>query len=552
MKAVLKKVSRITTIIVAAGFIAGLLAACTPGGGSSSGGGAAPVELGNYENAIKVTPTLDTERAVTETIGFAGGTISATAADGTVFTLTIPAQSVRQRTQITMTPVSKLDGLPFGNGTDVTVDLQPSGLVFDVPATLSIEPATPIPAGEQILYGYSEDRLVFAEPVLKADGIAIVVPHFSGYGATKGFMGDVEEVRKRIGGSAEERIASEMRAVMQAAHQAEKRGEPPPRFGYPLQPYFEQYEREVIEPRLAAAGQSCAAGRSAMITVLGYSRMRALLGYEDDNVMPQVADLLENTVAPKCMDEEYAMCVNEHIVHRIAVAYLGIDRQLALLGIENSPVLAKMKQQVNNCLHFDLEFKVDTRFELDTRSINQSYMSYAESTELFTELVFDMDKTLGNQGASYFEPSSGPMESLKQVYRQTAPGCVPGTVSSWSDTGHFLAMDLGIDSGDTDKGGGGVTSIEVELGLPSPQVIISGMSCGGVTAPPAADLAGAPALYLLNQDDGFIRDWKIQGNKSPAGQAFVTAIADWSIMNAPAPTASFEDKGTATLRHTPR
>ncbi|HUH89460.1 MAG TPA: hypothetical protein VLZ76_02210, partial [Lysobacter sp.] len=241
---VMKQAFRELGLAALAGVAAALLVACTPGGntgGGTSGGGAAPVELGNYENAVKVTPTLDTERAVTETIGFAGGTISATAADGTVFTLTIPAQSVRQRTQITMTPVSKLDGLPFGNGTDVTVDLQPSGLVFDVPATLSIEPATPIPAGEQILYGYSEDRLVFAEPVLKADGIAIVVPHFSGYGAAKGFMGDVEEARKRIGGSAEERITSEMRAVMQAAHQAEKRGEPPPRFGYPLQPYFEQY-----------------------------------------------------------------------------------------------------------------------------------------------------------------------------------------------------------------------------------------------------------------------------------------------------------------------
>src|SRR5690606_34978014 len=146
-----------------------------------------------------------------------------------------------------------------------------------------IEPATPIPAGEQILYGYSDNRLVFAEPVLKAEGIAIVVSHFSGYGAAKGFMGDVEEARKRIGGSAEERIISETQAVMQAAHQAEIRGETMPNLSYLLDPYFEQYEREVIKPRLAAAGQSCAAGRSAIITVLGYDRMRALLGYEDGN-----------------------------------------------------------------------------------------------------------------------------------------------------------------------------------------------------------------------------------------------------------------------------
>src|SRR5690606_10235311 len=102
-----------------------------------------------------------------------------------------------------------------------------------------------------------------------------------------------------------------------------------------LEPYFEQLDREVIQPRLAAAGQSCAAGRSAILTVLGYARQRELLGYEDPpGTLDEVADLMENTVGPRCMDEEYQMCVNEHIVHRIAVAYLGFKRQLALLGIE--------------------------------------------------------------------------------------------------------------------------------------------------------------------------------------------------------------------------
>src|SRR5690606_41235832 len=90
-------------------------------------------------------------------------------------------------------------------------------------------------------------------------------------------------------------------------------------------------------------------------------------------------------------------------------------------------------------------------------------------------------------GTSAFEPSSGPMESLKQVYRQKAPGCVPGTVSSWRDTGHFRGMDFSLDSGDTDSGGGGVQDIVVELELPSPQVTISALSCGGVGAPPSPD-----------------------------------------------------------------
>lgn len=522
-----------------------LLPACTPGDG---GGASAPVDLGTVENPIRVVPTLDSGHAVTQTIGFAGGTITATGADGTVFTLAVPADSLRQLTRITMTPVTRLEGLPFGNGSDVTVDLQPSGLVFDVPATLTIAPATAIPPGERILYGYSDDQLSFAEPVMDAEGIAIAVSHFSGYGAARGLMGDVEAARKRIGGSAEERITSEMRAIMQAARQAELRGEST-NLASLLDPYFDQLQREVVIPRIEAAGQSCAAGRAAIQTVGSYAHQRVLLGYEDE--AGDLVDELLETVAPKCMDEEYEMCVNEHIVHRIFPAYQAFSRQFSQRGIDNSPALGKMKVQVEKCLHFDLEFTLDTRFELDTRSINQSYLSYAESTELDAEVALSVDDAYVDM-SNAFEPSSGPMESLKQVYRQKAPGCVPGTVSTWRDTGHFLAMQLITDPPDLLEGGGGVTDIEVELGLPSPTVTISGMSCAGVASAPAADLTGAPAAYLLNHGDGFIRDWQIHGATTAAGQAFVTATSEWSVMNRLSANASVEDVGIATLRHTPR
>src|SRR5690606_13718098 len=184
------------------------------------------------------------------------------------------------------------------------------------------------------------------------------------------------------------------------------------------------------------------------------------------------------------------------------------------------------------------------------RSLNSSYLSFAESSELAVEVAFSIDGTM-NSNTSYFEPSSGPMESLKQVYTQKAPGCIPGTVSSWTDTGHFLGMDLGIDSGDLDKGGGGAPSIRVMLELPSPPVTISGMSCGGVAAPPTADLVGAPGAYLVNHRDDLvdgkvvIEDWKIHG-----GEVFATA--EWSFFNGLGPMGSLEDVGTATLRHTPR
>jgi hypothetical protein len=256
------------------------------------------------------------------------------------------------------------------------------------------------------------------------------VPHFSGYGAARGFLGDVEKALKRIGGSAEERIGSEMRAVLQQARQAGMRGEPVQSYAYLLDPYFEQFEREVMKPRLAAAGQSCAAGRAAIFTVRGYRRQRALLGYEDGDAMTETSDLLQG-VSEKCMDEEYQMCVNDHVVHRIYTGYLETTRTFEMLGIDNARIVEKMKTQVENCMRFELEFKLDTRFELDTRTLNQTYLSFAESTELTTDIAASFGGGLYLDG---YDASSGPMQSLKQVYRQKAPGCIPGTTSTGTPT----------------------------------------------------------------------------------------------------------------------
>ncbi|MGY1408268.1 hypothetical protein ACW5EG_01600 [Luteimonas sp. A611] len=523
--------------------VAGLLAGCTPG----KGGGGGPVQLGGYEDAIRVTPTLDEAHAITETIGYAGGSISATTADGTVFTLTVPANSLRQVTQITMTPVIKLDGLPFGKGTDVTVDLQPSGLVFDVPATLAIKPAVPIPAGEQILYAYSDSRLVFAEPVLKAEGIAIVVPHFSGYGAAKGLMGDVEEARKRIGGSAEERIASEMRAVLQEAQQAELRGEPV-NLNALLDPYFEQMDQEVVIPRLEAAGQSCAAGRSAIMTVLDYARQRELLGYEEEGgALNQAAELLENTVAPKCMDEEYQMCVNEHIVHRIAPAYLGFDRQLMLFGIDNSPVLEKMKKQVEGCLHFDLDLKIDSTLTHVTEGDGMVFMDGADFT---AEVALELDRLLGEHHDLPFAPSSGPMTSRDTEVRAVG-NCTPAVVSGWNGAGLFLKMDVVVEPASLDEGGGSfeVTGMEIELPA-EPLNNQSGGSCHGKPNQYAGPTTNAVSNYLLLHGDGNSRSMKIDGWTTQGGEIFATA--EWTGQKQVSEAHTFQDKGTATLRHTPQ
>src|SRR5690606_18596973 len=145
-------------------------------------------------------------------------------------------------------------------------------------------PVTPIPAGEQIPVSYQGTELTIARPVMESAGVEIEVPHFSGYGVAKGLLGDTEEARRRLGGSAEARIGSEINAMLAEAQQRERGGaEPDPEVGVRLQEYFEQYEAEVIAPRIAAAGNSCAEGRLAVDTYLSHARTLELLGYAEDD-----------------------------------------------------------------------------------------------------------------------------------------------------------------------------------------------------------------------------------------------------------------------------
>ena len=89
------------------------------------------------------TVTVDPSHAGTALVPRTGGTVTATDADGTTYTLTVPSGALAQPTTITLTPVTSLFGAPGGLQYTMAVRAAPEGLAFAIPATLSIVP----PAG---------------------------------------------------------------------------------------------------------------------------------------------------------------------------------------------------------------------------------------------------------------------------------------------------------------------------------------------------------------------------------------------------------------------
>jgi hypothetical protein len=105
---------------------------------------------------LAVRFSFDAGRAAHASIGPEGGMLSATAADGTQFQLTVPPDALDFTETITMTPAKGVTGLPLSGGMAGAVDLEPAGLALYEPAILRITPAA-APAGP-IVVGFAFDQ----------------------------------------------------------------------------------------------------------------------------------------------------------------------------------------------------------------------------------------------------------------------------------------------------------------------------------------------------------------------------------------------------------
>ncbi len=128
----------------------------------------------------KATP--DAARAATATIGAAGGTLQATGADGTVYSLSIPAGALPADTALTMTPLASISGAPFAHAQGVQIG--PDGLHPLIVPTLTVTPKTSVPAAKRAVFAFDgaggELHLHPASTV--AAGFALPVPRLGGYG----------------------------------------------------------------------------------------------------------------------------------------------------------------------------------------------------------------------------------------------------------------------------------------------------------------------------------------------------------------------------------
>jgi len=420
--------------------------------------------------------------------------------------------------------------------------------VLDVYGRLSIEPAAPLPADEQILFDYRGDgaELSLAAPDPGGEGIVLLIQHFSGAGVKKGFLGNVDEARQRLGGSVEKQIYNEISATLQEDRAGAEHGEAGSwEVREKVEALFDRFDEEVLELRVKNASTGCAAAWLAMDTVRAILLYRALLGYEkEDYDLVSVFEL-----GQVCIEEEYEMCTEQHIVHRMTDVWTLVERTAMVWGMDDdsSAMTQLARQRVRDCLNFELEFTSDSRIEVEAALITSSVSARVP-------LQFDPDA---------FDYDYVPQTLRNTAYQTTyadSTGVSGCSIVSTPGDGVFVPVKLRFDTkyepGPDDTPGGIRTSMGEVTAVQlvwedEPTQEITVMTCPDMYVPPyeltwsSAWAAGHHEQEYRPEPDGYwIEGWEVVGGEVWAKKEYSTATTLGVV--------TLEDTSSFILHHIPQ
>ena len=484
------------------------------------------------EPPIDLTVTPEAGNTVTALIPAAGGEMSATGADGTVYTLTIPDKALLTDTQISMTPVASVKGLPTGGEVTHAVQLAPDGLHLDDFATLTITPKVAIPIGQQITFGYEAAGagMFLALPVVKDPRIQLRILHFSGYAVTKGQLADLGPVRQRLGGDAEARLNSQIAELFARERVLEQSGQDPSAATFEdLRSLLDEFQKKVVDVRLAAAGQSCANARLAIESLLNLSKQRQLIFGGEGVDLPISLFTTESHV---CTQEEYELCRDDHIVWRMLTVIFGYEHRRQFLGRPDDAEWAFEKNLATKCLTFEVRLESKASVKQGTiRAVSEV------SSKVFIALDPESLRVAGH---------SSLVNTYFKVTAAVSGGC---TIKSTRGGSDLKVVDLSFDFTPGTKSNDPGTLKDIVLTyLPAETTESGSISCPGAPTQPFSTLnwsamfLGAHASERKPPDNNYVtKDWKVK-------QAAKMGTKEWDL----APGSGITEQGTFELYHEPR
>lgn len=287
---------------------------------------------------------LETDAASSATVDSAGGVITTTGRDGTRYTLHVPAGALDSPTQITVTPLDRLEALPLSGGFAVGVDFAPDGLEFRRPAELEIVPGSATGPGHLVGFSMTSESFRLKPAWPSGDTLRLVIGHFSGAGAATGTSEEVNALASQPGSAAE---AAEAAIAEALANAAAGGSHPDPA---ELAAHLAAWYDNVVAPGLASGSGSAEAAIAAFLKWWGNASLLGvdeLLGGRIEAGMAAVANLIGSEIDrlnAQCRSNNDPSVVPEILSMASTAALLGLDTPGS--GLDYASVLADLCQQL--------------------------------------------------------------------------------------------------------------------------------------------------------------------------------------------------------------
>lgn len=294
-----------------------------------------PAQPAQAQNALASDYLPDTTTA-------SSTVITATAVDGALFTLEIPHGALLTDTQILMTPINAIGGQLLGGSAGAAVQLEPDGLQFLLPVTLTIQTSASIPVTSELTLSWHGDGQEFHRYPLLLERpypqVAFRAMHFSGYA----YLGDNISIPIDDGSmpsDPEDQFKQAWEELIRREREAQAAGQPGnPNFHQDLMDLLRAYYEAFVRPIMQAAEGDCDYAESGVISkATGWAREAEMLRSEGEleTELQEYHDsyirILEN-----CWRERTQPCINRSDLNQWREV-LTVARQGQLMGLDFDP-----------------------------------------------------------------------------------------------------------------------------------------------------------------------------------------------------------------------
>lgn len=313
-----------------------------------------------------VQAVTDGSRAVTQHVPTTGGTLSANGADGSAFTLDIPAGALLSDQDVTLTPVTSIQGLPLSGGLAAAVHIEPEGLILYESATLTIQPAVAVARSQEITFSYQGTGAEFFlhPPLPVAGAVRLPILHFSGYGLGRGTQADLDAQALRLPTLPADQFAQRLAARLLPQARSgvfgpSTAGDEPP-LGQttaascgPVGDDFRADYRDSIVTRLPDIVSDCEKLRLRTPDLRWFIQFAQALGCGND-LSREIANVQDFILSGQvhCYNQAFTKCVNDKDPAQVA-EILRWRLELGRDGHEDAVDPTKL----DRCLRFELDFE---------------------------------------------------------------------------------------------------------------------------------------------------------------------------------------------------